>query len=117
MKLALTILVPFGMLAACGEAPRNPVDTPEIENRMVAEQAVPPSETGDGTTDENGDACGASQYQHLVGQPRSAIPPEPDGASWRVACTTCPITMDYRADRMNIFYDEESGTIEEVRCG
>ena len=63
------------------------------------------------------DQCGASRYQWLVGRPRSAIPARPAGANWRVACTGCPITMDYSPARLNIFYDQETERIDEVRCG
>ena len=63
------------------------------------------------------DQCGAGAHQWLVGRQRSEIPPKPLGANWRVACTTCPITMDYSPQRMNIFYEERSGIVREVRCG
>ena len=62
-------------------------------------------------------ACRASEYQHLVGQNRSAIPATPAGQTWRVTCTDCPVTMDYRGDRLNIFFDQASGRVEQVRCG
>jgi hypothetical protein len=35
----------------------------------------------------------------------------------RVACTTCPVTMDFNAQRLNFFFDAASGLITEVRCG
>lgn len=63
------------------------------------------------------DECKASEYQWLVGQPRSKIPDTPDGVRWRVACTDCPITMDFSPARMNIFYDEKTDIIKEVKCG
>jgi hypothetical protein len=63
------------------------------------------------------DACGAYQLQHLVGRPRSEIPVAPDPGKHRVACTTCPVTQDYRADRLNFFFDANTGLIEQVRCG
>lgn len=66
---------------------------------------------------ESADECGASNYQHLVGQPRSSVPEPPDGARWRIACTSCPVTMDYSPARMNIFYDAETEIIDEVKCG
>jgi len=93
----LALLAAFALLAACtgGEAD--------------ADAAVPAA--------GEGDACGAGRHQWLVGRPRSDIPPRQAGADWRIACTGCPITMDHRPERMNIFYDERSGTIEEVRCG
>ncbi len=64
-----------------------------------------------------GDACRSRQYRHLVGQPRSRIPAKPAGETWRVTCTSCPVTMDYSERRLNFLYDEETGIIDEVRCG
>lgn len=61
--------------------------------------------------------CRASDYQYLIGRSRSEIPAEPAGATWRVTCTSCPVTMDYNPRRLNIFYDEGSGIVREVRCG
>lgn len=63
------------------------------------------------------DQCRASDYRYLIGRHRSEIPREPRGAVWRVTCTSCPVTMDYNPNRLNIFYDERSGTVEQVRCG
>jgi hypothetical protein len=34
-----------------------------------------------------------------------------------VACTTCPVTMDYNARRLNFFYDAQTGIVKEVKCG
>lgn len=62
-------------------------------------------------------SCGAERHQALVGQNRSAIPEAPSGASWRVTCTTCAMTMDINPRRMNILYDQTTGVIEQVRCG
>lgn len=85
----------------------------------IAQEPVagPGNMQGPQPPEEDGDQCGASAYQYLVGQPRSRIPAEPEGATWRVTCTGCPVTMDYNPERMNIFYDEETETVEEVRCG
>jgi hypothetical protein len=55
--------------------------------------------------------------QWLVGRPRSEIPPAADTSRRRVACTTCPVTLDYRASRLNIFFDAETGIVKEVKCG
>lgn len=67
--------------------------------------------------EDEADQCGAGAYQWLVGQPRSRIPDKPAGATWRVTCTGCPITMDYSPARLNIFYDEETEIVESVKCG
>lgn len=61
--------------------------------------------------------CHADHYQYLVGRHRSEIPPEPAGQTWRVTCTTCAVTMDHNPHRLNIFYDERTGVVREVRCG
>ncbi|MEH6665857.1 MAG: hypothetical protein V7678_13475 [Brevundimonas sp.] len=65
----------------------------------------------------DGDLCRAGELQHLVGQPRTEIPVPVDVINRRVACTTCPITEDYSPYRLNIFYDQDTGIVEEVRCG
>ena len=63
------------------------------------------------------DQCGAGALQTLVGQPRTAIPVPVNPGARRVACTTCPMTMDYNPGRLNILYDQETGIVREVKCG
>ncbi|MDB5477276.1 MAG: hypothetical protein JWP49_2787 [Phenylobacterium sp.] len=63
------------------------------------------------------DACGAAELQGLVGHPRTDIPVPVDPNRQRVACTTCPVTQDYRPDRLNFFFDALSGRIREIKCG
>ena len=87
-----------------------------IRGKGAGERASRPADR-EAADPDGPDACGASRYQHLVGRPRSAIPAEPAGATWRIACTSCPITMDYSPARLNLFYDEETQIVEEVRCG
>lgn len=87
----------FLALAACAAAP--PKGSPEPSPQPVA------------------DACGARALQHLVGRHRSEIPPPAKPELQRVACATCAITMDYNPERLNIFFDEATGIIRDVRCG
>jgi hypothetical protein len=61
--------------------------------------------------------CNADELQWLVGKPRSQIPVPVDVVNRRVACTTCPITEDYSPYRLNIFYNQQTGLVEQVRCG
>jgi hypothetical protein len=97
MKIPLPVLAAAGLLAgAC--APVDPGPMP-----------MPPE---DGPSQ-----CRADQYQRFVGRHRSELPPEPPGATWRVTCTTCPVTMDYNPSRLNIFYEQSSGIIRQVKCG
>jgi hypothetical protein len=63
------------------------------------------------------DQCGAAQLQGLVGRPRSEIPIPIDPTKQRVACTTCPVTMDFSPQRLNFFFDAATGIIKEIRCG
>ena len=78
----------------------------------AAEQAGPTPLPVDGP-----DQCRASAYQRFVGQNRSALPAQPAGETWRVVCSTCAMTMDYRPDRLNIVYDTQTNIIREVKCG
>jgi hypothetical protein len=63
------------------------------------------------------DYCGANELQYLVGKHRTDIPVPVDPTRRRVTCTTCPVTMDYSATRLNIYYDGSNGIIKEVKCG
>ena len=105
----LIILAVLG-LAACAAAPSSTPaasSPPPIEALPTIPLPPPPP----------ADACGARDLQWLVGQPRSRIPVPTDPSKRRVACTTCPVTMDYRPDRLNIFFDAETGIVKEVKCG
>jgi hypothetical protein len=62
------------------------------------------------------DTCGAAQSQDLIGRNVAAVSFASD-ANVRVACTTCAVTMDYNPDRMNVFFDQDTGVIERVTCG
>jgi len=63
------------------------------------------------------DMCGATQAQKYVGRSRLELPPPVRPDRQRVACNTCAVTLDYRPDRLNIFFDAETGVVTEVRCG
>jgi hypothetical protein len=96
MRLLIMSLAAAGLLSACAPT-------------TGSEPATPPM---DGPT-----ACKADQYQRLVGTNRSQLPQTPAGETWRVTCTTCPVTMDYNPSRLNIVYDEATGVIRQVKCG
>lgn len=63
------------------------------------------------------DQCGAAEAQKYVGRSRTEIPIPVLPALQRVACTTCPVTMDYSPRRLNFFYDAQTGIVKEVKCG
>ena len=120
--LGLVMSVTAALIAACSSAP-----SPEAPVRPAAPVALPPSDVLDQARDNqpigtrlpqiDGDLCRAAEVRHLVGQPRTEIPVPVDVVNRRVTCTTCPITEDYSPYRLNIFFDQQTGIIEEVRCG
>ena len=63
------------------------------------------------------DKCGAAEAQRFVGRPRSEIPVPVRPEKQRVLCTTCMATMDFREDRLNFFYDADTGIVKRVTCG
>jgi hypothetical protein len=97
MRNLILSLAAGAMLAAC--APTESADP----------APMPPA---DGPTQ-----CKADQYQRFVGRNRSELPPQPAGETWRVLCSTCPMTMDFNPHRLNIIFDQATGIIREVKCG
>lgn len=96
MRTLMLSLAAAGLLAACAPTQGDGAMTPPTDD---------PSQ------------CKVGQYQRFVGQNRSQLPAKPDGETWRVTCTTCPMTMDYNPSRLNILYDEATGVVREVKCG
>jgi len=98
MKTLAIAFATVGLLAAC--AP-------------MEDSAEPtPPQLADGPSQ-----CKADQYQRFVGRNRSELPAKPEGETWRVTCTTCPVTMDFNPSRLNVVYDETTGVIRDVKCG
>lgn len=83
----------------------------------VVEHAEQSRPVGTRMPDADADLCKAREMQWLVGKPRTEIPVPVDVVNRRVACTTCPVTEDYSAYRLNIFFNSETDLIEQVRCG
>ena len=69
------------------------------------------------TAPASADQCGAGEAQKYVGRSRTEIPIPVLPALQRVACTTCPVTMDYSPRRLNFFYDAQTGIVKQVKCG
>ena len=85
----------------------------------LALSACAPMQTVDPTpgSDTAYKACKVEEYQSYVGRNRSTIPSAPEGQTFRVLCTTCAATMDYRENRVNFVYDEATSIVREVKCG
>lgn len=90
--LILPMLLPL-LLMACVPAP------PDVPPPMPPE-----------------DACGASALQSLVGQPASVLQTMRFAGPVRIIRPGMAVTMDYRADRLNIEIDAGEQIIR-VTCG
>lgn len=83
----------------------------------MVEEAEANQPVGTHMPDGSEDLCKAGDFQYLVGRSKNEIPVPVEVVTRRVTCTTCPVTMDYSPYRLNIFYNEQSGIVEQVRCG
>ena len=77
--------------------------------------ASPPAEPS--TPPANEDTCGAAAYSSYLGRDYRQVPPAPEGRTFRVVCTTCAMTKDYSAQRLNFFYDASTGKVVRLACG
>lgn len=101
------------LLAACSSTPPAPTaPAPAIVEEAEANQPV-----GSHMPDGEADLCKAADYQYLIGKHRNEIPVPVEVVNRRVTCTTCAVTMDYSAYRLNIFYNTQTEIVEQVRCG
>ena len=103
-------------LAACSSAPEpKPAPPPPPETPTappaIALPAKPPA------AEAKEDQCGLKEAQAFLGKLRTSLPAPVDPSRWRVACTTCPVTMDYRPDRLNILFNTDTGVVQQVKCG
>jgi hypothetical protein len=93
------IIIAAALLAASACAPVEP-DAP-----VIREPGAP-----------EGWRCDAEASRSLIGRHVGAVS-FPQGAPVRVVCTTCPVTFDYRPERLNVRFEEATGIIRSVDCG
>ncbi len=62
------------------------------------------------------DTCQMAAHQGLIGTEAAAIDPATLPAGARVICHDCAVSLDYRADRLNVLL-EEDGKVASMRCG
>jgi hypothetical protein len=101
----------LGLMAlfACATPEPQPAPAPPPPPKVEAPPPMP--------AEEPKDSCGAKPLQYLVGKPKGEIPVPVDPTKRRVTCTSCPVTMDYSPERLNILFDADTGIIKEVKCG
>lgn len=61
-------------------------------------------------------ACGAAELQDLVGQPATRLQTMRFAGPVRIIRPNMAVTMDFLADRLNIYIDEAE-MIVAIRCG
>ena len=98
-------------LAGC-ETPTSDAPAPRAIEEAQLSQPV-----GTRPVSPTTDLCRAGEMQWLVGKPKTDIPVPVNVVNRRVTCTTCPVTEDFSPHRLNIFFNEETGIVEQVRCG
>jgi len=108
MKNLLAALLAGSALMACTPAsePMTP-ETPAVEP-AVAAPVTPEPMPQPPAMDPNApgaDACGAAQYAAFVGKAITEPGVPPEGANVRYIRPNTQVTMDFRADRLNIDID------------
>lgn len=104
-------LMALAALSACS-TPAS--DAPAVRAVEEAQMSQP---VGARPVNPTTDLCRAGEMQWLVGKPKTDIPVPVDVVNRRVTCTTCPVTEDYSPHRLNIFFNDQTGIVEQVRCG
>jgi hypothetical protein len=59
--------------------------------------------------------CDAEAARSLIGSHHGAVT-FPADTTVRFVCTECPMTRDYRPDRLTVFFDRDTGLIERLQC-
>lgn len=65
---------------------------------------------------EEADACGAARFAYLVGQQKPVVDRTTFPEGTRVILPGQPVTMDFRAERLNVLIDGNAA-VERVYCG
>lgn len=83
------------------------VSTPAILSAILLFGVVP-SSANDLST------CGGGAFTGYIGQPYKRLQKiRPDA---RYVCSTCPMTMDFRLDRLTVTFDKRTKRIKTLRC-
>lgn len=114
MKLLIASLLAGTMLMACSPASEPAPEIPAPDATASAPETPEPQPPVDPAA-PGADACGAAQYAALVGKPISEPGVPPEGPGVRYIRPDTRVTMDFRADRLNVHMDAND-IITEFRC-
>jgi hypothetical protein len=112
--VGLSLALVAGCNGAEPKASQAPVAPPKVDPPPVSATPPPLARFAPPTSSE---PCDRASLAYLVGKPRSLIPVPVDPSLRRVACTTCPVTEDYRPDRTDILFDAQTGLVTALKCG
>jgi len=115
MKNTSLMLIAGLALMAC--TPSEPAQTASTETPAApASTPAPPAPTTPAPTDPAADTCSMAQYAALVGKPATDPGVPAASASVRLIKPGDQVTMDFRADRLNVDINA-AGVITGLRCG
>jgi hypothetical protein len=60
-------------------------------------------------------SCDGEKYRSLVGKPVDQLR-KLRTENVRYVCTTCPMTKDFRQDRLTVTFFQATGRIKDLRC-
>ena len=109
---SLAISLVFMGLSACGGIAEQEIVPQQNGNLPGAGGAADAPEGSLGGVEQ----CDAADYRPLVGTPY-ADTTFPSGPKLRVYSTADLVTQDYRPDRTNVVFDEETRLIIRAFCG
>lgn len=115
MKNASLALVAGLALMACTPS-TEPTPAAPAETAAVTPEAAPPAAPpAIDPANPPADACGATQHAALIGKPITEPGVPAEGPNVRYLRPNTQMTMDFRADRLNIDIDA-NGVITGFRC-
>ncbi|MEY2759132.1 MAG: hypothetical protein RIR33_2910 [Pseudomonadota bacterium] len=115
MKTLLVALLAGTALMACTPASEPAPETPAAEPSAAAPTEPQPLPQPPPADPAGADTCGAAQYAALVGKPIADPGVPPEGPNVRYIRPNTQVTMDYRADRLNVDIDA-ADVITGFRC-
>jgi hypothetical protein len=92
--------------ACVSDQPMSYRDLEQMANRHQREAIARPAP----------DTCQMAAHQGLIGTDGAAINPASLPAGARVICQDCAVSLDYRADRLNVLLAPD-GKVASMRCG